>query len=158
MNLKEIKIFDAYSVTDKDRNYYYDLGLSDSNIFEYHNAILRKNGTIKPNNSCNNYLKAIKPLDDNIKITTKWELDEVEKELLAMLKNSAKKAKDVYDSCERKYNRYQRILFNSLALDTELYEGKFRNCNLSPFGKCVYKRNQYNEFICVFCGLLEEKN
>ena len=49
MNKKEVKVFDAYSVEDEEEKYYSDLGLDDYYLMEYHNCVLRKNGTIKPN-------------------------------------------------------------------------------------------------------------
>ena len=48
MNKKEVKVFDAYSIDDEDKKYYLDLGLDDYHLMEYHNCILKNNGTIKP--------------------------------------------------------------------------------------------------------------
>ena len=111
MNKKEVRVFDSYSVTSEDKKYYYNLGLNDYNIMEYNNSILKKNGTIKPTGSFTKHLKPIKPLDKNLVTKIKWELDSIEKETLYMLKSSVKKAKDLYDSCERKYNRYESNIF-----------------------------------------------
>lgn len=157
MDIKEVKVFDSYSVTNEDKKYYYDLGLSDYEIMEYNNSILKKNGTIKPIYSYRNTFKSIKPLDNNLTTKTKWELDSVEKEILSMLKSSVKKSKDVYDSCERKYNRYIRLLLNQLPIKDELYDGNFWKCDLSPIGRCVYKQDNSGEFVCVFCGEPEER-
>ena len=63
MNKKEVKIFDAYSVDDEDKKYYLDLGLDDYHLMEYHNCILKNNGTIKPSGPFTKHFKPIKPLD-----------------------------------------------------------------------------------------------
>lgn len=93
MNKKEVKVFDAYSVKDEDEKYYSNLGLDSYDILEYHNCILKKNGTVKPSGSLTEHLKPIKPLDKNLVIKTKWELDPIEKETLSMLKSSVKNLK-----------------------------------------------------------------
>ena len=157
MNKKEVRVFDFYSVTSEDKKYYYNLGLNDYNIMKYNNSILKKNGTIKPIGSYRNNLKPIKPLDNNLTTKTKWELDPIEKEVLSMLKNSVKKSKDVYDSCERKYNKYLKLLISKLPTEKELYDGDSWDCNLSPIGKCVYKQDDSGEFVCIFCGEPEER-
>lgn len=157
MNKKEVKVFDAYDIDEKDKQYYYDLGLNDYYLMEYHNCILRKNGTIKPTGSFTKHLKPIKPLDKNLVTKIKWELDSIEKETLSMLKSSVKKTKDLYDSCERKYNRYERLLIDSLPIEEDLYDGDEWDCELSPIGKCIYKIDSSGESVCVFCGEPEER-
>lgn len=157
MNKKEVRVFDSYSVTSEDKKYYYNLGLNDYNIMEYNNSILKKNETIKPIGSYRNNLKPIKPLDKNLITKIKWELDPIEKETLSMLKSSVKKAKDLYDSCERKYNRYERLLIDSLPIEEDLYDGDEWDCELSPMGRCIYKIDSSGESVCVFCGEPEER-
>ena len=156
MNKKEVKVFDAYEVDYEDKKYYESLGIPSYSLFEYHNQIVRKNGTVKPKYS-SRVLKPIKPLDKNLVIKIKWELDPIEKETLSMLKSSVKKAKDLYDSCERKYNRYERLLISSLPIEEDLYDGDHWGCELSPIGRCVYKIDSSGESICVFCGEPEER-
>lgn len=157
MNKKEVRVFDSYSVTSEDKKYYYNLGLNDYNIMEYNNSILKKNGTIKPTGSFTKHLKPIKPLDKNLVTKIKWELDSIEKETLSMLKSSVKKAKDLYDSCERKYERYEHLLLGSLPIDDKIFEGERHKCNLSPIGRCIYKEDSSGEYECIFCGEPEER-
>lgn len=157
MNRKEVKVFDAYDIDEKDKQYYYDLGLNDYYLMEYHNCILRKNGTIKPTGSFTKHLKPIKPLDKNLVTKTKWELDSTKGETLSMLKNSVKKSKDLYDSCKRKYERYEHLLLGSLPIDDKIFEGERHKCNLSPIGRCIYKEDSSGEYECIFCGEPEER-
>lgn len=157
MNKKEVRVFDSYSVTSEDKKYYYNLGLNDYNIMEYNNSILKKNGTIKPTGSFTKHLKPIKPLDKNLVTKTKWELDSTEGETLSMLKNSVKKSKDLYDSCKRKYERYEHLLLGSLPIDDKIFEGERHKCNLSPIGRCIYKEDSSGEYECIFCGEPEER-
>lgn len=157
MNKKEVRVFDSYNVTSEDKKYYYNLGLNDYNIMEYNNSILKKNGTIKPTGSFTKHLKPIKPLDKNLVTKIKWELDPIEKETLSMLKSSVKKAKDLYDSCKRKYERYEHLLLVSLPIDDKIFEGERHKCNLSPIGRCIYKEDSSGEYECIFCGEPEER-
>lgn len=157
MNKKEVRVFDAYSVKDEDEKYYSNLGLDCYDILEYHNCILKKNGTVKPSGSLTKHLKPIKPLDKNLVIKTKWELDPIEKETLSMLKSSVKKSKDLYDSCKRKYERYERLLIGSLPVEEDLYDGEEWDCELSPIGRCIYKIEDCGEPTCIFCGEPEER-
>lgn len=156
MNKKEVKVFDAYSVKDSDEKYYKELGIPSYALFDYHNQILRKDGTIKPlyNSIAPN---CIKPLEQNIVTKTKYELDDKEQVVLSMLKHSVKKAKDLYDSCERKYNKYEHLLISSLPIEDTLYDGEYWKCNLSPVGRCIYKIDSSGESVCVFCGEPEER-
>lgn len=157
MNKKEVKIFDSYSVTSEDKKYYYNLGLNDYNIMEYNNSILKKNGTIKPTGLFTRHFKPIKPLDKNLVTKIKWELDSVEKETLSMLESSVKKSKDLYNSCKRKYERYERLLIDSLPVEADLYNGEEWDCELSPIGRCIYKIDDCGELTCIFCGEPEER-
>lgn len=157
MNKKEVKVFDAYNINKEDMDYYIKLGLNHFNIIEYHNCILKKNGTIKPTSSFTKHLKPIKPLDKNLVTKIKWELDPLERETLSMLKSSVKKSKDLYDSCKRKYNRYESLLISSLPIEEDLYDGDDWHCELSPIGRCVYKIDSSGESVCVFCGEPEER-
>lgn len=157
MNKKEVKVFDAYSVEDEDEKYYSNLGLDDYGLMEYHNCILRKNGTIKPTGLFTRHFKPIKPLDKNLVTKIKWELDSVEKETLSMLESSVRKSKDLYNSCKRKYERYERLLIDSLPVEVDLYNGEEWDCELSPIGRCIYKIDNCGELTCIFCGEPEER-
>lgn len=157
MNKKEVKVFDAYSVKDEEEKYYSNLGLDNYYLMKYHNCVLRKNGTIKPTGLFTKHLKPIKPLDKNLVIKTKWELDPIEKETLSMLKSSVKKSKDLYDSCKRKYERYESLLIGSLPVEEDLYDGEEWDCELSPIGRCIYKIEDCGEPTCIFCGEPEER-
>lgn len=157
MNKKEVKVFDAYSVEDEEKKYYSNLGLDNYYLMKYHNCVLRKNGTIKPTGLFTKHLKPIKPLDKNLVIKTKWELDPIEKETLSMLKSSVKKSKDLYDSCKRKYERYESLLIGSLPIEEDLYDGEEWDCELSPIGRCIYKVEDCGESTCIFCGEPEER-
>ena len=157
MNKKEVKVFDAYSVEDEEKKYYSNLGLDNYYLMKYHNCVLRKNGTIKPTSLFTKHLKPIKPLDKNLVTKIKWELDSVEKETLSMLKSSVKKSKDLYDSCKRKYERYERLLIGSLPIEEDLYNGEEWDCELSPIGRCIYKVEDCGESTCIFCGEPEER-
>ena len=157
MNKKEVKVFDAYSVEDEEKKYYSNLGLDNYYLMKYHNCVLRKNGTIKPTSLFTKHLKPIKPLDKNLVTKIKWELDSVEKETLSMLKSSVKKSKDLYDSCKRKYERYERLLIGSLPIEEDLYDSEEWDCELSPIGRCIYKVEDCGESTCIFCGEPEER-
>ena len=157
MNKKEVKVFDAYRIDGEDKKYYLDLGLDDYHLMEYHNCILKNNGTIKPSGPFTKHFKPIKPLDKNLIIKSKWELDSIEKETLSMLNNSVKKSKNLYDSCKRKYDRYESLLINSLPMEETLYNGEGWYCELSPIKRCVYKIDSCGESVCAFCGEPEER-
>lgn len=156
MTQKEVKVFDLYSVTKEDKKYYEELGIPTYCLDEYHNQIVKKDGTVKPKYS-SKVLKNIKPLENNITTKVKWELDSTEGETLSMLKNSVKKSKDLYDSCKRKYERYEHLLVGSLPIEDKVFEGERHKCNLSPIGRCIYKEDASGEYECVFCGEPEER-
>lgn len=156
MTQKEVKVFDLYSVTKEDEKYYEELGIPTYCLDEYHNQIVKKDGTVKPKYS-SKVLKNIKPLENNITTKVKWELDSTEGETLSMLKNSVKKSKDLYDSCKRKYERYERLLIGSLPVEEDLYDGEEWDCELSPVGRCIYKIEDCGEPTCIFCGEPEER-
>lgn len=156
MTQKEVKVFDLYSVTKEDKKYYEELGIPTYCLNEYHNQIVKKDGTVKLKYS-SKVLKNIKPLENNITTKVKWELDSTEGETLSMLKNSIKKSKDLYDSCKRKYERYEHLLVGSLPIEDKVFEGERHKCNLSPIGRCIYKEDASGEYECVFCGEPEER-
>ena len=82
---KEVKVFNLYSVTEEDKKHYEELGIPTYCLDEYHNQIVKKDGTVKPKYS-SRVLKNIKPLENNITTKVKWELDSTEGETLSMLK------------------------------------------------------------------------
>lgn len=151
----KIKVFDAY-IEAKDEKYYKDLGLEGFDIFEYHNQIVNKKGLVFPKKEWKKSLKPIKPLPQNIVEKDKYELDEEEKLTYKMFKDSTKKAKDIYESCKRKEEKYKSILLSKIDTDEEIYGGEDWDCNLSPIGKCLYHFDG-NEYSCIFCGESEER-
>ena len=52
----------------------------------------------------------------------KYELDEIEKMTLKMLKDNTKQARDFYDSCKRKQHKFESMLIQSI--DKDIYDGK----------------------------------
>lgn len=74
-----------------------------------------------------------------------------------MLESSVRKSKDLYNSCKRKYERYERLLINSLPVEVDLYNGEEWDCELSPIGRCIYKIDDCGELTCIFCGEPEER-
>lgn len=148
----KIKVFDAY-IDDEDENYYKNLGISDFELFEYHNKRLDKNGLVAPSKIFKNTLLKIKPLDKNVREITKYELESDEKETLKMLKDTEKKAEKLLDSVKRKRRRYRDLLLSKLNYEGNLYEGEYWDCDLSPFGYCIYNE----DCDCIFCGEPEDR-
>lgn len=144
MNKVKVKVFDAYNV--EDDKYYESLGFDDYELFDYHNCIVNKNGMVK---------NKFKPLEHDIVEKYKFEFDNIEKNALSMLSSSTKKAKDLYDSCKRKEQRYKNLLISQLS-EEELFDGEHWPCALSPLGHCIYKYNS-DELECIFCGQPEER-
>lgn len=162
MNRKEVKVFNAY-VEVKNEKYYRDLGLSSTDLFDYHNQIVRKDGTVKPNSDAKwKKLKPMKPLPEDIETKFKYELDSDEKMTLSMLKSSTKNAKDLYNSCKRKESKYYDMLEHKF-LDNygnefdQIFYGDKWDCHLSPFGYCLYHYDGGGEPTCIFCGEPEER-
>ena len=157
MDIKKVKVFDAYEAHHNHWKYYKDLGISDYNIFEYHNQIINKNGLIKPGSKMKG-LVPIKPLEEDLVEKDKYELDELEKMTLKMLKDNTKQAKDFYDSCKRKQSKFEHMLIQRINTDKEIYGGDHWDCNLSPFGHCLYTFDEGGgEYCCIFCGEPEER-
>ena len=155
--MKQIKVkrFNAYDINNK--QYYKDLGISDVDIFEYDKAVLNDKGFISPiQDYAKTYLGPIKPLNEDLEEAIKYELDDVEKQALKMLKSSRDKAEDLYDSCKRKYNRYNDLLIRSIFPDKQFYKGEHWKCDLSPLGYCIYEYTVNGSF-CIFCGEPEER-
>lgn len=158
MNKIKVKVFDAYEVEDKDKKYYEDLGINTNgfDLFDYHNQIVNKNGFINLHTKYGK-LKPIKPLEKHLVEKDKYELDELEKITMKMLKDNTKQAKDFYDSCKRKQNKFESLLIQSLDIDKDLYGGDRWDCNLSPLGYCIYEEDECGESVCIFCGEPEER-
>lgn len=154
MNIIKVKVFDAYKALEH-LEYYKELGISDYNLFEYHNQIINKKGLIKPETGFFKKLQPIKPLDEDLIKKDKYELDNDEKMTLKMLKDSTKQAKDLYDSCKRKQHKYENILLNKI--DKDFYDGDRWDCSLSPLGYCLYSEDECGEPRCIFCGEPEER-
>ena len=157
MNKIKVKVFDAYEVEDKDKKYYEDLGINTNgfDLFDYHNQIVNKNGFINPHTKYGK-LKPIKPLEKHLVEKDKYELNDLEKMTFKMLKDNTRQAKDFYDSCKRKQNKFESLLIQSLDIDKDLYDGDRWDCNLSPLGYCLYEYDE-GEYCCVFCGEPEER-
>ena len=158
MNKIKVKVFNAYLVEGKDKDYYKDLGINTNGfgLFDYHNQIVNKNGMLKPRTKYGK-LKPIKPLEKHLVEKDKYELSELEKITLKMLKDNTRQAKDFYDSCKRKQNKFESLLIQSLDIDKDLYNGDRWDCNLSPLGYCIYEEDECGESVCVFCGEPEER-
>lgn len=151
MNKTKVKVFDAYIDFADEKDYYKNLGLSSYKLSKCHNAIINKKGLIKVEG-----IQPFKPLNEDVVEKDKYELDSEEKETLSMLKDSTKKAFNLYDSCKRKEQKYIRLLISKLDFD-ELYDGDDWKCNLSPIGRCLYIQDDCGEFVCAFCGEPEER-
>ena len=141
----KVKVFDAYSVSDSDEKFYY----ANIDIFDYHNQIIRKDGTIKGK---------FKPLEHNLIEKIKYELDEDEQLTYKMIKDTTKKAKDLYDSCKRKEDKYKKLLVSKININEDLYDGEKWKCDFSPVGHCIYKYDENgSQYECIFCGEPEER-
>ena len=141
----KVKVFDAYSVSDSDEKFYY----ANIDIFDYHNQIIRKDGTIKGK---------FKPLEHNLIEKIKYELDEDEQLTYKMIKDTTKKAKDLYDSCKRKEDKYKKLLISKININEDLYDGEKWKCDFSPVGHCIYKYDENgSQYECIFCGEPEER-
>ena len=151
----EVKVFNA-NVTNEEEKYYEGLGIQSYNLFEYHNQILRKDGTVKPKYS-SRALQPMKPLPQNIETKYKYELDEDEKMAVSMLKSSTRKAEELFDSCKRKEIKYEHMLINKIDFEGPTYDGEHWDCNLSPIGRCIYTTDSCGEYVCIFCGEPEER-
>lgn len=148
MNKIKVKVFNAHNI--ENMEYYNKLGIEDYDLFDYHNCIIKKNGTVK---------NKFKPLEHDIIEKDKFELDDIEETALSMLVHSTRKAEDLYDSCKRKEQRYKSMLISKNFKEfneNKLFESTHHQCNLSPLGYCVYKYND-NELECIFCGEPEER-
>lgn len=156
MKKRKVKVFDAYSVElAEDEKYYESIGVLD--IFDYHNSIVNSKGMIKPNKNASwKKLKPIKPMDKHLVEKDKYELDDLEKMTLKMLKDNTKQAKDFYDSCKRKQRKFECMLVQELDINEEIYDGERWDCNLSPLGYCLYS-DEDGESTCIFCGEPEER-
>lgn len=155
--MKQIKVkrFNAYDISNK--QYYEDLGVNDIDIFEYDKAVVNDKGLISPiQDYAKCYLKPIKPLNEDLEEAVRYELDNTEKQAVKMLKNSKDKAKDLYDSCKRKYDRYNELLVQSIFPDKQFYLGEHWKCDLSPLGYCIFEYTA-NGSSCIFCGEPEER-
>lgn len=141
MNKQIVKVFDAYSVENDD--YYKDQGISSWALWNYDNHVVDKNGMVD---------KKFKPDPKHITEKPKYTLDMVEQQTLSMLKSSEKKAKDLYESCSRKYTRYMQLILMKQFPNEELYFGDAWDCPLSPFNHCIYSGDE-----CIFCGGPEER-
>lgn len=160
MDIKKVKVFDAYeaSFNNKSLDYYKSLGLSSSDLFDYHNQILGKNGLVKPCSRAKwRNLNPIKPLEEDLVEKDKYELDNLEKMTLKMLKDSTKQAKDLYDSCKRKQHKFEDMLIQNIDIDKDIYNGDKWDCNFSPLGYCLYSYDESGEPCCIFCGEPEER-
>lgn len=155
MNKIKVKVFDAYEVSNEDESYYTCMGVSD--IFDYHNSIVNGKGMIKPNRDVSwKKLKPIKPMEKHLVEKDKYELDEIEKMTLKMLKDNTKQARNFYDSCKRKQHKFESMLIQSIDTDKDIYDGDRWDCNLSPLGYCLYSDDE-GEPTCIFCGEPEER-
>lgn len=156
MKKRKVKVFDAYSVElAEDEKYYESIGVLD--IFDYHNSIVNSKGMMKPNKNASwKKLKPIKPMDKHLVEKDKYELDDLEKMTLKMLKDNTKQAKDFYESCKRKQRKFECMLVQELDIDKGIYDGDRWDCDLSPLGYCLYS-DEDGEPTCVFCGEPEER-
>lgn len=149
MKQVEVKTFNAYKASDNGNEEYYSSQVKGYfNIFDYHKCIIRKkDGTI---------FGKFKPKEEDIEVSVRYELDKCEQLALSMFKDSEEKAKQLYDSCKRKREKYESDLVNSLKLYDEIYEGEYHECSLSPLNKCIYHFDG-NEYECIFCEQPEER-
>lgn len=155
MNKIKVKVFDAYEVLGKDEKYYTSMGVLD--VFDYHNSIVNSKGMLKPNKDSSwKKLKPIKPMEKHLVEKYKYELDDMEKMVLKMLKDNTRQAKKFYDSCERKQSRFEHMLIQNIDIDKNIYDGDRWDCNLSPLGYCLYSDDE-GEPTCIFCGEPEER-
>lgn len=148
----KVKVFNAYSCNEEYYKKEYDV--NDYLIFEYHNQIIKKDGFVLSNKDWRGKLPKIKPLPEDIVEKTKYELDENERVTLSMLKDTEKQLKNLYDSAKRKREKYEGLLLKQLGED--IFLGERWDCNLSPFGYCIYDY-KYDEPTCIFCGEPEER-
>ena len=98
----------------------------------------------------------MKPLDSDIKTITKYTLEDDEKAVLQMYKHTRKQLMDLVNSINRKEKRYKELIYKNFPYDY-LFEGEYWDCNLSPFGRCLYTLDNSGEPKCIFCGEPEER-
>lgn len=155
MNKVKVKVFDINSCSDEDFKYYEEkFDIDEYLLYEFDSGIVRKNGTVLANKAWRKELNPIKPLEKHIKEKIKYELDESEKMALSMLKNTERQLADLQDSAKRKRERYEQLLLNKIS-DTAV-KGEYWDCELSPFGHCIYEYDA-NGLTCIFCGQPEER-
>lgn len=153
MNQKEIRIFNAYV---KNEAYYKKAGFTSNDLFKYHNQEIESDGYVKPKKVYRGNLSPMKPLEEDIKTVIKYSLDESESVVLQMYKHTRKQIVDLLNSINRKEDRYKKMLYKKFPYDY-LFEGEYWDCNLSPFGRCLYTLDESGEPKCIFCGEPEER-
>lgn len=151
--MKEIplKLFDAFV---NDLTYYekeYKLNY-DLLIEAYHNQKVDNHGNVKPIKKYKN-LPIIKAQPDDIKDLIKYELDNMERTTLSMLKDTEKQLYELHNSAKRKRERYESMLLEQFE---DCYNGDYNECKLSPLNRCLYKFDG-NDYVCIFCGEPEER-
>ena len=143
MNIIKVKVFDVYKNNDTEE--YYKSWIGDRNISDFHMAVINKDGFVK-NDGIKLFIRS-----DDISEIDKFVLDDAENGARQMLHSSTKKAKDVFDSCLRKEERFDELLLDkickSINIGNVCLPKKDTCCNISPFGYCVC----VPEGKCIFC-------
>lgn len=155
MDKKEIKVFNAY-IEPEDEEYYKKANYRLNDLFKYHNQEIDSDGYVRPWKIYRWYLPALIPSENNIKTITKYCLDEKEIELLEMYKQTKKQLYDLLASINHREEEYKKALYRKLPYKY-LFEGEYWECNLSPFGRCLYTLDSSGEPKCIFCGEPEER-
>lgn len=93
-------------------------------------------------------------MDYEVREVDYYEFDRDEEMAYSMFASSTEQARQLYDSCLRKENRYKRLLLDSVDKDA-VFDS--RSCDVSPFGVCCLKSSDDGVERCVFCGREKER-
>lgn len=146
METKIVQVFNANTLTEQDLQFYKEQ--TDLDIKLFHNQQVNKQGYVKYN--YNNSITKIKTLPQNIVDKEIIVLDDFEHATYTMFKHNTDKARDLYDSCKRKQDRFQNMLLQKLTKLNNLSIGTV-DCDISPIGKCICNLDSDSNG-CIFCG------
>lgn len=146
METKIVQVFNANTLTEQDLQFYKEQ--TDLDIKLFHNQQVNKQGYVKYN-----LITKIKALPQNIVDKEITVLDDFEHATYTMFKHNTDKAKDLYNSCERKQDRFQKLLIHKLTGIKNPFICRNTTCDVSILEKCVCDLdNDSNINKCIFCG------
>lgn len=151
MKQVQVKVFNAYIYDDEGREYYKQFDLGWRTKYDFHNQLVDENGYV-----WHDGIK-IKPREQDIKVVTKYVLEDKEKQQIEDLEKTIKECQEKIRRLETEQFRFYRKTMKQLGYDNpeEFWLGTW-DCNLSPFGQCVCHWDG-NDETCIFCGEPEER-